>query len=186
MYSSPSLRHYLNRTASSHPPSSVLQQAHLCLCFAPAHIHMSLVQRVTPIEGTDREPPQLPEEWLSPSLSPYRHPNGYGTINGFAASPHRHQHQHQLRGHGSVKSLRHVVSYDVLPHAAQPSLATHPTGGITAYKVSTARRLGESPYPKFVGSTLTFRSSGICNSPSVLACLWHRLWLCGAEACTHQ
>ncbi|KAK5113458.1 hypothetical protein LTR85_010886 [Meristemomyces frigidus] len=102
---------------------------------------MSLVQRVTSIEGTDRQPPQLPEEWLSPS--PYRHSNGYGTINGNGngASPHRQPHQ--LRGYGSVKSLRHVISYDALPHAAEPSQATNPSGGKTPYKVPTAKRLAQ-------------------------------------------
>ncbi|KAK4544239.1 hypothetical protein LTR36_004449 [Oleoguttula mirabilis] len=102
---------------------------------------MSLVQRVTSIEGIDRQVPQIPEEWLSPSLSPYRQPNGYGTINGYALSPH-HQ-PHQLRGYGSVKSLRHVISYDALPHAAEPSQATNPTGGKAPYKVPYAKRLAQ-------------------------------------------
>lgn len=65
---------------------------------------MSLIQRVTSIEGTDREPA----------------PAGYG----------------------SVKSLRRVISYDVFP-LQEDAHAIQPTGGITAYKVSTARRFGE-------------------------------------------
>ncbi|KAK4565927.1 hypothetical protein LTR86_003776 [Recurvomyces mirabilis] len=105
---------------------------------------MSLVQRVTSIEGTDREPPRLPEEWYPPALSPARGANGYGqgygTLTNGYPSPHLHP---TLRGKSSVKSLRRVISYDALPHSQQPSQATHPQGGVAAYKVSTAKRLAQ-------------------------------------------
>ncbi|KAK5137779.1 hypothetical protein LTR08_007351 [Meristemomyces frigidus] len=112
---------------------------------------MSLIQRVTSIEGTDREPPQLPDEWLDTQSSPRprRLSNGYGTLNGHAPSARAPslrlppQHQHQLRGYGSVKSLRRVISYDALPHAALPSQATNPSGGQAPYKVSTTKRLAQ-------------------------------------------
>lgn len=113
---------------------------------------MSLIQRVTSIEGTDRQPPQLPDDWLSPTgLAPHRQPNGYGTINN--TYPHQPPRpdwpQHSLRGKGSVRSLRHVISYDALPHHGEPSQAVHPTGGKAAYKVSTYKRFGESrPTPR--------------------------------------
>ncbi|TKA78723.1 hypothetical protein B0A55_04531 [Friedmanniomyces simplex] len=101
---------------------------------------MSLVQRVTSIEGTDREPPRLPEEWLSPILTPARGPgNNYGSFNAFPSA----QRYPQLRGKGSVRSLRHVISYDALPHSQQPSQATHPTGGVTPYKVSNRTRIAQ-------------------------------------------
>jgi hypothetical protein len=109
---------------------------------------MSLVQRVTSIEGTDRQPPQLPESWTSPGLSPYRpQHHGYGTINGNYQQPGHLQHTEQqyssLRGKGSTRSLRHVLSYDAIARTEEPSQATHPTGGKYAYKVSTAKRLGQ-------------------------------------------
>ncbi|KAI6842351.1 MFS general substrate transporter [Hortaea werneckii] len=105
---------------------------------------MSLIQRVTSIEGTDRQPPQLPEDWLSPTLSPHRQTNGYGTINNnYAPPPHREWPQHSLRGKGSVRSLRHVISYDALSHHGEASQATHPTGGKAAYKVATYKRFAQ-------------------------------------------
>ncbi|RMY39509.1 hypothetical protein D0865_12797 [Hortaea werneckii] len=105
---------------------------------------MSLIQRVTSIEGTDRQPPQLPEDWLSPTLSPHRQTNGYGTINNnYAPPPHREWPQHSLRGKGSVRSLRHVISYDALSHHGEASQAIHPTGGKAAYKVATYKRFAQ-------------------------------------------
>ncbi|KAK5756957.1 hypothetical protein LTS12_012907 [Elasticomyces elasticus] len=98
---------------------------------------MSLV-RITTIEGTDREPPRLPEEWRSPGLSPALGPN-YGSINGFPSA----QRYTQLRGKGSLRSLRHVISYDALPHSQQPSHATHPSGGVTPYKVPNRKRFAQ-------------------------------------------
>ncbi|KAK5694698.1 hypothetical protein LTR97_009288 [Elasticomyces elasticus] len=98
---------------------------------------MSLV-RITTIEGTDREPPRLPEEWRSPGFSPALGPN-YGSINGFPSA----QRYTQLRGKGSLRSLRHVISYDALPHSQQPSHATHPSGGITPYKVPNRKRFAQ-------------------------------------------
>ena len=88
---------------------------------------MSLVQRVTSIEGTDRGPPQLDKLFDGHGV------NGYGTITPNYSL--RHQPSHQ-------RSLRHVLSYDALPKPEEPSQATNPTGGVTPYKVSTARRVG--------------------------------------------
>lgn len=74
---------------------------------------MSLVQRVTPIEGVDREPVE--------EVPQYR----YGTVK-----PVR-----------SVRSLRRVISYDVFPNPDEPQVVA-PSGGVAAYKVPTAKRIG--------------------------------------------
>ncbi|KAK5147398.1 hypothetical protein LTR32_001143 [Rachicladosporium monterosium] len=101
---------------------------------------MSLVQRVTSIEGTDREPPKLPEEWRSPSLTPARGgPGNYGSFSAFPSA----QRFSQLHGKGSTRSLRRVISYDALPHSQQPSQATHPTGGVIPYKVPNRKRIAQ-------------------------------------------
>ncbi|KAK1821594.1 hypothetical protein LTR12_003988 [Friedmanniomyces endolithicus] len=101
---------------------------------------MSLVQRVTSIEGTDREPLRLPEEWRSPSLTPARSgPGNYGSISAFPSA----QRFSQLHGKGSVRSLRRVISYDALAHSQQPSQATHPTGGVIPYKVPNNKRIAQ-------------------------------------------
>ena len=88
---------------------------------------MSLLQRVTSIEGTDREQPQLE------SLLNTYETAGYGTTTPDYSLRHRPSYQ---------RSLRHVLSYDAIPRPEEPSQATNPTGGITTYKVSTARRFG--------------------------------------------
>lgn len=111
---------------------------------------MSLVQRVTAIEGTDRQPPALPEEWRSPGLSPqvthagfgsnaaYGY-SGYGTITEAHGTPRRSSVA-TLRPKGSVRSLRRALSYDAL----QPTQAVvQSKGGKYAYKVSSVKRLGE-------------------------------------------
>ena len=54
-----------------------------------------------------------------------------------------------------MRSLRHVISYDALPHAAVPAHATHPHGGKAAYKVSTYKRLGRYPKPSSLRAALT-------------------------------
>ncbi|KAI5364974.1 Putative major facilitator superfamily, MFS transporter superfamily [Septoria linicola] len=71
---------------------------------------MSLLQRVTSIDGIDYDPNYVPSK------------------------DHRY---------GSVKSVRRVISYDVLPRPQEESFATHPTGGVTAYKVSAAQRFAQ-------------------------------------------
>lgn len=89
---------------------------------------MSLVQRVTSIEGSDRiEPPQLD------ALFANGHQNGYGTLPSQGL---RHQPSHQ-------RSLRHVLSYDALANPEVPSQATNPSGGVSQYKISTARRIAQ-------------------------------------------
>jgi hypothetical protein len=90
---------------------------------------MSLVQRLTPLEGTDREAPQS-----DALFNGYGTP-GYGTITTPTYSL-RHQPSHQ-------RSLRHVLSYDAIPKPEEPSHATNPTGGLTQFKVSTLRRIGK-------------------------------------------
>ena len=88
---------------------------------------MSLVQRVTPIEGADREQPQLDTLFDGPGSG------GYGTVK---QSPYlRHQASQQ-------NSLRRVISYNAFSKAEEfPQTASTP-GAVTAYNVSTARRLG--------------------------------------------
>lgn len=89
---------------------------------------MSLIQHVTSTEGVDREPSQLdvPFSWNGST--------GYGTIDS----------GHSLRQVPSQqRSLRRVISYDVLANPEEPSQATDLTGGVTQYKFSTVRRVGK-------------------------------------------
>lgn len=74
---------------------------------------MSLLQRVTSIDGNDLD----------------------------TSSVHNYNNNKDQR-YGTVRSLRTVISYDILPQPEEDSFATHPTGGVTAYKVSEAQRLG--------------------------------------------
>lgn len=74
---------------------------------------MSLLQRVTSIDGIDLE----------------------------TSSVHQ---KDQNQRYGTVRSLRTVISYDILPQPEEDSFATHPTGGVAAYKVSEVQRLGMS------------------------------------------
>ncbi|KAF2212092.1 hypothetical protein CERZMDRAFT_98006 [Cercospora zeae-maydis SCOH1-5] len=69
---------------------------------------MSLLQRVTSIDGIDYEPHSPPSKDLR---------------------------------YGPVKSVRRVVSYDVLHEPEEVSYAAHPHGAVTAYKISAAKRL---------------------------------------------
>lgn len=85
------------------------------------HIHthtrshgMSLLQRVTSIDGNDLD----------------------------TSSVHNYNNNNKDQRYGTVRSLRTVISYDILPQPEEDSFATHPTGGVTAYKVSEAQRLG--------------------------------------------
>ena len=88
---------------------------------------MSLVQRVTSIEGTDRETPQRD------TLFNGYGGNGYGTITPNYSLGRQPSHQ---------RSLRHVLSYDAIAKPEEPSQATNPSGGVTAYKVPASRRFG--------------------------------------------
>ena len=90
---------------------------------------MSLVQHVTSIEGVDREPLPLdiPSNWTGSV--------GYGTID--AGHILRHVPSHQ-------RSLRRIRSYDAIANPEETSHAISPTGGVTQYRVSTARRVGKS------------------------------------------
>ncbi|KAF2170768.1 hypothetical protein M409DRAFT_63837 [Zasmidium cellare ATCC 36951] len=71
---------------------------------------MSLLQRVTSIDGSDLRPPEVDAKDI---------------------------------GHATGHSLRRVISYDAIPRPAEDSQATAPTGGVTQYKVSVARRLAQ-------------------------------------------
>ena len=87
---------------------------------------MSLVQRVTPIEGTDREQAQLDTLFHGPGSG------GYGTIG--KPSPY-------LRVQSSHGSLRRVISYNAFAKTEEALQVTNATSGVTAYKVAPARRL---------------------------------------------
>lgn len=110
---------------------------------------MSLLQRVTSIDGSDLRPPELEPRDI---------------------------------GYGTVKSLRRVISYDAIPRPAEDSQATAPTGGVTQYKVSVARRLGKLNKQIVLCLTLTFQSSGNHYDRFLLACVWYCLWFCSVEA----
>lgn len=99
---------------------------------------MSLVQRVTSIEGTDRvEPPHLEAIFANGPQ------NNYGTLAGQGLR-HVPSQQRSLRHVPSQqRSLRHVLSYDALANPEEPSQATNPAGGVTQYKISTARRIAQ-------------------------------------------
>ncbi|PPJ50891.1 hypothetical protein CBER1_07089 [Cercospora berteroae] len=71
---------------------------------------MSLLQRVTSIDGIDYEPHAPPSKDLR---------------------------------YGSVKSVRRVVSYDVLHEPEAEPYPARPQGAVAAYKVSTAQRLAQ-------------------------------------------
>lgn len=113
---------------------------------------MSLVQRVTSIEGTDRElPPHFgggppgPDNYSYPnSNTPFR-PNfqpHYGSISNASGYPGQYGYG---GGYGSVKSVRRVISYDAIPkpHDLETNKAVHPTGGLSAWKVSPSRRFAQ-------------------------------------------
>ena len=89
---------------------------------------MSLLQRVTSIEGTDREQPQLGTLFNGHLTS------GYGTLR---PSPY-------LRHEGSQRrSLRHVLSYNAFADPDEGTQAANPSGGVTQYKTSNHRRCGK-------------------------------------------
>jgi hypothetical protein len=89
---------------------------------------MSLLQRVTSIDGTD--------------LDPFPGHNNNNNNNNSTASTTA-KDQKYMYGPSSInnRSLRTVISYDILPQPEEDSFATRPTGGVTAYKVSETQRL---------------------------------------------
>ncbi|GAB7360621.1 hypothetical protein MBLNU230_g0501t1 [Neophaeotheca triangularis] len=116
---------------------------------------MSLVQRVTSIEGTDRELPAQfgggggPDnfsnrrESASVPFRPNFQPN-YGSINNNANGFAGGYAGGQYGGYGSVKSIRRVISYDAIPKPHEDTnKAVHPTGGISAWKVSPSWRFAQ-------------------------------------------
>jgi hypothetical protein len=138
---------------------------------------MSLVQRVTSIEGTDREqPPHLDSIFAGYGTPAFHGTPGYGTINGTPTYSLRHKPSQQ-------RSLRHVISYDAFPKPEEPSQATNPTGGVTAYKVSTAQRVGRHiPNPRCAWLSLYVYSAGDFHGSGVLACLRTCIWLRSPQA----
>ena len=111
---------------------------------------MSLVQRVTAIEGNDREPPPGP-----PLPADARH------VLRYKAS--------------TIRSLRHVISYDAIPLPAADSQATHPSGGMAAYKVTTARRVGASLIEAHLENPVLIPCSpSHCHCADLLVGIWQR------------
>jgi hypothetical protein len=88
---------------------------------------MSLVQHVHPLEGQDRE-----EALVDLFLPPLER----------AVSVERTTERRLSleSGFGPAKSIRHVVSYDVLK---PPEETVEEYGGVTQYHVSTAKRVGK-------------------------------------------
>jgi hypothetical protein len=92
---------------------------------------MSLIQHVHPLEGTDREE-ALVDLFLPP-------PERRNSIDSYQASQRRLSFDSQFPG--SQKSVRRIISYDAL----KPPEDTLPEeyGGLTPYRVSTAKRIGK-------------------------------------------
>lgn len=96
---------------------------------------MSLIQHVTQQEGTDRE-----EALVDLFLPPVDR-----QINRENASIRRLSLESAVSGAGFLglpgKTVRRVISYDVIPKPEEP-VAGEVDGGLTAYKVSTRKRVG--------------------------------------------
>lgn len=113
---------------------------------------MSLIQRVTSIDGPDRE------------------------LNYGAG--------------GTVKSVRRVISYDAFhptEETPQQDHAHHHT--VTAYKVSTAKRIGMFCPPSskdWIGWLMIKCSSGCVHGVGMLAGFGLSLWLRCPQACAYR
>ena len=90
---------------------------------------MSLVQHVTNLEGTDRE-----EALVDLFLPPLERQTDTERL-----SERRFSVESGVRP--SNKSIRRVVSYDALK---PPEQTVEEDGGVTPYRVSTLKRVGES------------------------------------------
>jgi hypothetical protein len=97
---------------------------------------MSLVQHVTLQEGVDRE-----EALVDLFLPPIER-----MISREQASERRLSQQSAISGSGffnTGKTVRRVISYDAIKEPLVP-IATELDGGVTAYHVSTFKRVGTS------------------------------------------
>jgi len=141
---------------------------------------MSLIQHVTQQEGTDRD-----EALVDLFLPPVdRHTNRQD------AAERRQSFESAVSAPGFLaapgRSVRRVISYDVIPKPDEPVPGEEP-GGLTPYKVSTAKRIGKFfPYPAKFTPPTPKSSTGHCNRSCLLVCQRHRLWLCRPEANPHQ
>lgn len=101
---------------------------------------MSLIQHVTQQEGTDRD-----EALVDLFLPPVdRHASRQ------EAAERRLSLESHFSGAGFLglpagKSVRRVISYDVIPKPEEP-VAGEEYGGLTPYKVPTSKRVGKSRY----------------------------------------
>lgn len=99
---------------------------------------MSLIQHVTQQEGTDRE-----EALVDLFLPPVDR-----QISRQEASERRLSLESAISGHAGFlglpgKQVRRVISYDAIKKPDEP-VAGEEYGGLTPYKVSTAKRIGKS------------------------------------------
>lgn len=96
---------------------------------------MSLIQHVTQQEGLDRE-----EALVDLFLPPVDR-----LISRQEATERRLSFESAFSGVGFLnaqgKSVRRIISYDVIPRPEEP-VAGEEYGGLTPYKVSTAKRVG--------------------------------------------
>lgn len=97
---------------------------------------MSLIQHVTQQEGTDRE-----EALVDLFLPPIDRQTSRQD-----AAERRQSFESAISGAGFLttpaRSVRRVISYDVIPKPDEPVPGEEP-GGLTPYKVSTAKRVGK-------------------------------------------
>lgn len=137
---------------------------------------MSLIQHVTQQEGTDRE-----EALVDLFLPPVDR-----QISRQEATERRLSLESAISGIGFLgaqgKSVRRIISYDVLPRPEEP-VSGEEYGGLTPYKVSTSRRVGKRfpvwPTSKFQ-PLIYHHSSGHRNGPRVLVRQRDCLWFCSA------
>lgn len=97
---------------------------------------MSLIQHVTQQEGTDRQ-----EALVDLFLPPVDR-----QLSRQDAAERRLSLESAISGAGFLsapgKSVRRVISYDVIPHPDEPVAGEEP-GGLTPYKVPTGKRIGK-------------------------------------------
>ena len=97
---------------------------------------MSLIQHVTQQEGTDRE-----EALVDLFLPPVDR-----QLSRQDAAERRLSLESAISGAGFLsvpgKSVRRVISYDVIPKPDEPVAGEEP-GGLTPYKVPTGKRFGK-------------------------------------------
>jgi hypothetical protein len=107
---------------------------------------MSLVQHVTQQEGLERD-----EALVDLFLPPIER-----MISREQASERRLSQHSAVSGSGffnTGKTVRRVISYDAIKPTLEP-VAAELDGGVTAYHVSTFKRIGTS-HPRLVGIRTT-------------------------------